>query len=64
MFKALLFRWIMGSNTKSMVSTIAAKVVEQGIIDWTTSAKEIFHDSGIFDVNEGYWESTLELFLR
>ena len=54
----------MGSNTKSMVATVAAKVVEQGRINWTSTAKEIFHDTGLMDVNEGYWSSTLELFLR
>ena len=54
----------MGSNTKSMVATVAAKVVEKGLIRWDTSVKELFHDSGLFEVNEGYWPSTLELFLR
>lgn len=54
----------MGSNTKSMVSTVAARVVELGFINWTTTTKDIFHDAGLFEVNEGYWESSLELFLR
>jgi len=54
----------MGSNTKSMVATVAAKVVEMGLIQWNTTVKELFHDAGLFEVNEGYWPSTLELFLR
>jgi len=56
-------QWVMGSNTKSMVSTVAARVVELGFINWTTTTKDIFHDAGLFEVNEGYWESSLELFL-
>jgi len=56
-------QWIMGSNTKSMVATIAAKVIEQGLIRWDSTAKEIFEDGGLFEVNEGYYDSTLELFL-
>lgn len=54
----------MGSNTKSMVATVAAKVVDMGLIQWNTTVKELFHDAGLFEVNEGYWPSTLELFLR
>jgi len=56
-------QWIMGSNTKSMVATVAARVVEQGLINWTSTAKEMFQDTGLFEINEGYHGSTLELFL-
>jgi len=55
--------YIMGSAGKSMTSTMAARVVSQGYINWNTTVKEIFHDTGIFDVHESYWPSTLEQFL-
>jgi len=55
--------YIMGSAGKSMTSTMAARVVSQGYINWNTTVKEIFHDTGIFDVHESFWPSTLEQFL-
>ena len=36
----------------------------KGLIRWDSTAKEIFEDGGLFEVNEGYYDSTLELFLR
>lgn len=29
--------WHMGSNTKAMTATLAARIVEQGLIDWSTT---------------------------
>eukprot|EP00091_Calanus_sinicus_P006324 TRINITY_DN1693_c0_g1_i1.p1 TRINITY_DN1693_c0_g1~~TRINITY_DN1693_c0_g1_i1.p1 ORF type:complete len:409 (-),score=108.34 TRINITY_DN1693_c0_g1_i1:96-1322(-) len=55
--------FIMGSAGKSMTSTMAARVVAQGFINWNTTTKEIFHDTGLFDVHESYWPSTLEQFI-
>jgi len=55
--------FIMGSAGKSMTSTMAARVVAQGYINWTTTTKEIFHDTGLFNVHESFWPSTLEQFL-
>jgi len=54
---------IMGSSGKSMTSTMAARVVAQGHIRWNTTTKELFHDTGLFEVHESYWPSTLEQFL-
>jgi len=55
--------FIMGSAGKSMTSTMAARVVAQGYINWNTTVKEMFHDTGIFEVHESFWPSTLEQFI-
>merc|ERR1719466_603004 len=55
--------FIMGSAGKSMTSTMAARVVAQGYINWNTTTKEIFHDTGLFNGHESFWPSTLEQFL-
>jgi len=55
--------FIMGSSGKSMTSTMAARVVAQGYINWNTTTKEIFHDTGLINVHESFWPSTLEQFL-
>jgi len=55
--------FIMGSSGKSMTSTMAARVVAQGYINWNTTTKELFHDTGLFDVHPSYWSSTLEQFV-
>merc|ERR1719228_1417935 len=55
--------YIMGSAGKSMTSTMAARVVAQGYINWNTTVKELFHDTGIFEVHESFWPSTLEQFI-
>ena len=54
---------IMGSSGKSMTSTMAARVVAQGAIRWNTTAQEMFQDTGLFQVHESFWPSTLEQFL-
>merc|ERR1711970_613196 len=55
--------YIMGSAGKSMTSTMAARVVAQGYINWNTTVKELFYDTGIFEVHESFWPSTLEQFI-
>merc|ERR1711936_1179187 len=55
--------FIMGSAGKSMTSTMAARVVAQGYINWNTTTKEMFHDTGLFNVHQSFWPSTLEQFL-
>jgi len=54
---------IMGSSGKSMTSTMAARVVAKGYISWKTTTKEIFHDTGLFDVHPSFQNSTLESFV-
>ncbi len=37
-------QWHIGSLTKSMTSTLAARLVERGLISWSTSVGEVFPD--------------------
>lgn len=37
-------RWHLGSLTKAMTSTVAGVVVEQGLIDWSTTVADVFPD--------------------
>jgi CubicO group peptidase (beta-lactamase class C family) len=37
-------RWHLGSLTKAMTATLAARLVEQGIISWDTSVASVFPD--------------------
>jgi len=55
--------FILGSSGKSMTSTMAARVVAKGYISWKTTTKEIFHDTGLFDVHPSFQNSTLESFV-
>jgi len=55
--------FIMGSAGKSMTSTMAARVVAKGFIQWNTTTKEMFHDTGLIDVHPTFQGSTLESFL-
>jgi len=55
--------YIMGSSGKSITATLCARVVAQGYINWNATTKEIFHDTGLFDVHPSYWPSTLEQFV-
>jgi len=55
--------YILGSSGKSMTSTMAARVVAKGYISWKTTTKEIFHDTGLFDVHPSFQSSTLESFV-
>ena len=37
-------RWHLGSITKAMTATLAATLVEQGVIEWSTTVEEVFPD--------------------
>lgn len=37
-------RWHLGSNTKSMTATLAAVLVEEGLINWNTTIGDVFPD--------------------
>ncbi len=37
-------RWHLGSITKAMTATLAATLVEQGVIEWSTTIQEVFPD--------------------
>jgi D-alanyl-D-alanine carboxypeptidase len=50
-------RWHLGSCTKAMTATLAALLVEDGVIEWETRAADVFDD---VDVDEGYANTTLE----
>jgi CubicO group peptidase (beta-lactamase class C family) len=51
--------WHMGSNTKAMTATLAARLVERGVIDWDTSISEGL--SGLdLEIAEALRASTLE----
>jgi CubicO group peptidase (beta-lactamase class C family) len=54
-------KWHLGSCTKAMTSTMIATFVEDGLIDWTTSLKDLFPD--IADMQESYRTVTLEMLL-
>jgi CubicO group peptidase (beta-lactamase class C family) len=52
----------LGSVTKSMTATVAAMLVEQGKISWTTTIKEAFADLKS-DIHPDYLDVTLEQLL-
>lgn len=54
--------WHLGSCTKAMTATLAARMVEQGKIDWDTSVAEVFADLP-GGVDPGWQWATLELLL-
>ncbi|WP_439636513.1 serine hydrolase domain-containing protein [Oceanicaulis sp.] len=39
--------WHLGSNTKAMTATLAARLVEAGVIDWETTLGEALSDLGL-----------------
>lgn len=51
-------RWHIGSCTKSMTATLAAVLVQQGMLAWELTVGEAFADES-FEVHEGYREATL-----
>ena len=55
-------RWHLGSCTKAMTATLAARMVEQGKIDWDTSVADVFADLP-GGVDPGWEWATLELLL-
>jgi CubicO group peptidase (beta-lactamase class C family) len=40
-------RWHLGSVTKSMTATLAGVLVEQGVIDWSTTVGDVFPDLAV-----------------
>lgn len=50
--------WHMGSNTKAMTATLAARLVEQGAIDWDTSIGEALSATGL-EIDPALAEATL-----
>ena len=55
---ALHDRWHVGSNTKAMTATLAARLIEKGRIGWTSTIGELLPDA--FDTNnEHYKQITL-----
>jgi len=55
--------WHIGSLTKSMTATLAARMVEAGLIGWDTTAGEAFGDR-YPDMRDAWQDVTLEAFLR
>jgi len=51
--------WHMGSNTKAMTATLAARLVEQGVIDWSTTLGEGLAGLDL-DIAEPLQDATLE----
>lgn len=52
-------RWHLGSNTKAMTATLAAILVDEGVLSWTMSVGEVWPDA-----HESWRASTLEDLLR
>lgn len=50
--------WHMGSNTKAMTATLAARLVERGVISWDTSVEDALADMAI-DIHPGLAPATL-----
>jgi CubicO group peptidase (beta-lactamase class C family) len=55
--------WHVGSLTKSMTATLAARLVEAGLIDWDSTAGEVLGDRHP-SMAEAWADVTLEEFLR
>ena len=55
-------KWHLGSCTKSMTASVAAMLVEDGLIRWNTTLGEIFPDE-IEDMDHAWREVTLEQLL-
>lgn len=51
-------KWHLGSLTKSMTATLCARLVEQGVLQWTTTIGEVF-PLLVQDVNPAYSEVTI-----
>lgn len=47
-----------GSCTKWMTATLAGRLVDRGVIDWTTQIRDVFPNWGSF--HPAYWPVTLE----
>lgn len=55
-------RWHMGSLTKAMTATLAAVLVEDGVIDWNTTAQEVWPESA-GQLHADFRDATLRHFL-
>ncbi len=55
-------KWHLGSNTKAMTATLAALLVEEGKLDWNSTAGEVF-STWSADMDPGYRDVTLEMLL-
>jgi CubicO group peptidase (beta-lactamase class C family) len=55
-------RWHLGSITKSMTATLAATLVEDGMIGWDTTAAEVWPEAAS-QMHAGYRDATLRQFL-
>jgi CubicO group peptidase (beta-lactamase class C family) len=55
-------QWHMGSITKSMTATLAALLVEDGLISWDTRPIDVWPDLGN-DIHPGFRDVTLRQFL-
>jgi len=51
-------RWHLGSCTKAITATLAARLIEQGVLSWETTIAEVFPDLGE-NLREAYREKTL-----
>ncbi|MEW5882676.1 MAG: serine hydrolase domain-containing protein [Armatimonadota bacterium] len=51
-------RWHLGSNTKAMTATLAAVLIEKGVLRWETTIGEVFPDA-----REEYRNVTIEMLL-
>jgi len=54
--------WHLGSNTKAMTATLAARLVEAGVIDWSTTVGEAL-DGVVADIHPGARRIPLESLL-
>lgn len=50
----------LGSNTKAMTATLAAMLVDDGVLAWDMSVAELFPD---LDIHDGYASATLRMLL-
>jgi len=55
--------FLLGSNTKAMTASVAARVVERGVIAWTTTLAEALPDLAV-GMREAYRAVTLEQLLN
>jgi CubicO group peptidase (beta-lactamase class C family) len=60
---ALLDRFPIGSNTKSMTATLSAVLVEAGKIDWGTTLSEVWPEGGKIKIHPQLRKVTLEQLL-
>ncbi|WP_019961095.1 serine hydrolase domain-containing protein [Woodsholea maritima] len=52
--------WHIGSNTKAMTATLAARLVERGVVRWEDTIEEVLGEGHDFAINPAYLDVTLE----